>query len=102
MKNRKGLLILHLNIRSIVNKIELIRHLLNDEQIDALCLTESWLTDYVTDDLIHIDGYKILRKDREKDHGTRRGGGFVFIYGINTQMNSCLLLATAEIFKYWD
>lgn len=74
VKEQKGLLILHLNVRSLINKVELIRQILEDEKIDALCLTESWLTSYISDDLIKVDGYKILRKDRVNELGKRKGG----------------------------
>lgn len=51
------------------------RQILEDEKIDALCLTESWLTNYISDDLIKVDGYKILRKDRGNEICKKKGGG---------------------------
>lgn len=69
------MLILHLNIRSLINKIELVRHLLQDETTDALCLSETWLTAQVPDELIYITGYKLWRGDRPTCSGKPRGGG---------------------------
>lgn len=55
----KGHKIVHLNIRSLMNKVDLIRHLLVNNGIVCLCLSETWLRD-----LIYIDGYKVHRADR--------------------------------------
>lgn len=38
---RKGFLFAHVNIRSIVNKIDLVRILIDQCKIDCLCLTET-------------------------------------------------------------
>lgn len=61
---------IHLNIRSLVNKIELVRQILLNRKIDCFCISETWLNDLITDDLIQVDGYNLWRKDR-----LSRGGG---------------------------
>lgn len=74
----KGLVIVHLNVRSLINKVDIIRYLISDSDIDCLCLTETWLRDIISDNLIHIEGYKLWRIDREvKDKNGKviRGGG---------------------------
>lgn len=82
----KGMTFVHLNIRSLINKIDLVRHMLSDSNIDCLCLSETWLREVISDELIRIEGYRVLRADR---HGMPKskvcgGGG----YGVNfTEFN---------------
>ncbi len=71
----KGILGGHINIRSILSKIDQIQNLLIDSNLDFLCMSETWLTSNVPTDLINIPGYICYRKDRPKG----RGGG-VLIY----------------------
>jgi hypothetical protein len=65
-KLQKGLKIAHINIRSLVNL------LLHDNNIDVLCISETHLTDNISDMELHINGYSITRLDRQqidKTHG---------------------------------
>nr|CAH7768669.1 unnamed protein product [Callosobruchus chinensis] len=48
---------------------------LENEKLDILGISETWLTDMVTSDVLYIEGYSLIRKDRE----VGRGGG-VLIY----------------------
>ena len=61
----------HLNIQSVRYKVDHVRVLLNDNNIDILCMTESWLSD----NEINIDGYNICRLDR-----THKGHGGILYY----------------------
>lgn len=65
---------MHLNVRSLLHKIEELKFWLTEYKIDCLCLSESWLRDIITNDLIHIPGYKLTRWDRP-GLGKSRGGG---------------------------
>lgn len=67
----KGLQIIHSNVRSLFPKIDQLRHDFINESIDILCISESWLTENIPNKLVAIDGYNLLRNDRED----RRGGG---------------------------
>lgn len=58
-----------------MNKIELIRHLLINSNIDCLCLTETWLSAFMPDSLIQVEGYRLLRLDRPRNKGSTKGGG---------------------------
>ena len=69
-----GLKVAHLNIRSLFNKFEEIKHILCKSQLDILCLTETWLDNTITDNELYINGYKIERRDRN------RTGGGVMMY----------------------
>ena len=93
----KGFKICHLNIRSILPKIDDIRILMKESNIDVIAFTETWLSEGVTDDLIQIDGYKIYRNDRS--HGN---GGGVAIY-VKDTLQHCLLkdLNSDKIENIW-
>ena len=49
---------------------------LADENIDILCITETWLTADINTNFINIDGYECFRQDRtNKTHARTIGGG---------------------------
>ena len=63
IKNPKQLIIAHLNINSLRNKLKI----LVQDKIDILVVTESKLDDTFPDSQFHIPGYKVhFRKDRNK------------------------------------
>jgi hypothetical protein len=69
----KGLKIMHLNARSIFNKINQLRLICHESKPDLLCPTERWLNSRHEDFEIRIDGYDLYRRvDRLK------AGEFVF------------------------
>ena len=60
--------IVHYNIQSVTNKIDLIGAELNN--FSVICLTETWLNDHTANDSISLDGYKLYPRDRGGDnHG---------------------------------
>ena len=75
----RGLHISHLNLRSMLNKHELIKVQLGDMGLDLITFSESWLTKGIEDSMIHINGYNIVRNDRTwtdgKRGGPKKGGG---------------------------
>ena len=70
----KGLHFLHLNVRSLIPKISEVRLLLQRTKASVLALSESWLDGSIKDAEINVDGYSVVRKDRD-----RHGGG-VLLY----------------------
>ena len=64
-----------LNIRSLSNKIDDLRILLHDSDLDFLCLTESHLKSSIEDAEIKCDGYNLYRYDRNCNSGKSCGGG---------------------------
>ena len=68
--NGRGMKVAHLNIHSVVCKIDELRHLLKLKPFDVICLNETLCDSTISDDEISIDGFTIVRKDR-----TRHGGG---------------------------
>lgn len=55
----KGLQIVHINVRSLLPKIDSIRHGMVGSNIDVLCVTESWLHELIGDNSISKDGYMV-------------------------------------------
>ena len=64
----------HLNIASLPKHIDELRLQLTKQPLDILSINETRLDDTINDGLIHLNGYDVLRKDRN-----RMGGG-VAIY----------------------
>jgi hypothetical protein len=73
-KNVNGLSIGHLNVRSVLPKVDQIRYILCKAQFDIFCLNETWLDSTVGQHEYDVDGYITVNKPRN-----RRGGG-VLIY----------------------
>ena len=69
---------MYFNARSIVNKHEELELYINDEDIDIIGITETWLNSEISDSEINLDGYTIFRKDR--DHANKTRGGGVALY----------------------
>ena len=62
--NGNGLKLAHLNVRSLRNKIDLVRYLLFQNPFDIFAISESWLDCTISNTDMGIDGYIIERKDR--------------------------------------
>ena len=72
-------------MRSIVPKMDEINRLLQQQDLDVFCATETWLTDPAQDRILIFPGYRIVRRDRSSPHGggrrsAGRGGGVAVIY----------------------
>ena len=70
----KGLTFIHLNVRSLVPKLDQIKNFANSANAAVLSLSETWLDESVHDNEVRIDGYVIERRDRNRE------GGGVCIY----------------------
>ena len=70
-KKPKNVFLGHLNINSIKNKFQSVRELIKDT-FDIFLLSESKPDSSFSDDLFLIPGYRIVRKDRD-----RNGGGLL-------------------------
>jgi hypothetical protein len=64
------------NVMSLAPKINELHPFVLDLNLDLACITETWLRGSITDNVIHIPGYKVIRKDRIR---TSHGGVCVFI-----------------------
>ena len=68
--SKRGLHLLHLNINSLLTKIDELRSIAKQCDAAVIGISESKLDLTVCDSEISIDGYDIIRNDRD-----RRGGG---------------------------
>ena len=68
----KGLRLLHLNVNSLLPKIDGLRYIAKLSNAAVIRITESKLNNYILDSEIEIDNYQILRCDNN-----RKGGGVV-------------------------
>ena len=68
----KGLKIVHLNVHFLYPKLDEIKLLLLKQDIDILCLCETFLNDTFSNFELNIDNFKMFRKDRNT-----AGGGLV-------------------------
>ena len=60
--------IVHYNVQSIANKIDIIESELRN--FDVICISETWLDARTSDDEIRINDFKLYRRDRPGDpHG---------------------------------
>lgn len=63
----------HFNIRSLLTGFDLFSELVSGGSFDILGLSETWLNESFPSSGLHIDGYNLIRKDRDG-----RGGGVGF------------------------
>ena len=73
MFKNKGLCFGRFNINNILPKIEQVRSLLINSNISALGITETKLDGTISNEAVEIDGYSLIRSDRN-----RMGGGIAF------------------------
>ena len=69
LKCAKGLKIAHINIRSLINKFDEMCVLIKYTDVDILCITETWLDNYISDNEITIENYDLFRKDWSHSRG---------------------------------
>ena len=74
MNIRKKFSIVHYNIQSLSNKVDLIESELRN--FDVICLTETWLDRRIPDDSIKLNGFNLYRRDRADDN---HGGICVYV-----------------------
>ena len=71
--DRKGLHFLHINVNSLLPKIEEVRFIAKNSKATVIGITETKLDGTIFDAELYIKGYSIVRCDRD-----RKGGGVVF------------------------
>lgn len=85
----------HINIRSLLPKYNEIYDYLLNSSVDILAISETWLTSNISDDSLRIDGYWLLRYDREG----HRGGGVCFY--IRSTLNAKVEITSDLIEQLW-
>lgn len=93
----KGLNLVGLNIRSLYPKKEQIEHLLENEKVGILVLTESWLNKEIPNDANRIDDYKVYHPDNQRK--AKGGGIYVYVHRklkVNALLYSHLNISSKE------
>ena len=99
----KGFKIVHLNCRSLYAKLTQLELLYAD--VDVLCLTETWLHDSYSDNILFIEGKELYRWDRSNgllNGVTKSRGGGLACYLNNSissdsQIQTPLCVTTPDI-----
>jgi len=65
--HKRGLHFLHINVNSLLSKIDELRHIANRTNLAILGITESKLDNSVPNEEVNINGYSILRSDRNRN-----------------------------------
>lgn len=82
IKQMSGLSIVHLNVRSLLPKMDSLRIWITTTDADVVVISETWLTKSVTDKDIAVEGYNVFRADR-----LRKGGGVAIYVKLKFHVN---------------
>ena len=90
-KPKQGLKIDCLNVRSLYRKIDEVHHIILSKNFHIFGINETWLDSFITDDELSLEGYDLIRCDRNR-HG---GGVCLFIkqsisYNVLQDVNNCV------------
>ena len=85
MKKGNKIRIKHINAQSLLESFDCIKSLVNDENIDILCVSETWLSPNLEDRYVHIPNFKVFRNDLGKG-----GGSCIYV-------NDCLTVKEIKI-----
>lgn len=55
----------HINVRSLVRKVDDIKFYLSTNRCDVLAISETWLDGKIKTTNVNINGYKFIRRDRD-------------------------------------
>ena len=81
----KGFKIFFWNARSLINKIDQTRLVIEEKRPNIFCINETWLKTQIPDSMLSINDYTLIRSDRmfKNTRGyTKRGGGLA-LYVMN-------------------
>ena len=95
-QSNDGLFICHLNVRSLLPKVEQIRYVVDYADIDILCLNETWLDADIGLHEFSIDGYVAVNKPRN-----RHGGGVLVYVKNNVSFKRRLDLEVDDLECIW-
>ena len=96
IKKFNGLSIGHLNVRSLLPKMEEIRFIVATADFDIFCINESWLDPSIYEHEFKIDGYSAISRPRN-----RHGGGVMIYVKECLKFNRRLDLEIHDIESIW-
>ena len=107
----KGFKLVHMNVRSLVKKIDQIRIMLHESNLDVLSFSETWLKPHINTKIVELKGYKSIRLDRvvsagrPKKYNKKRGGGLLLYINekhvANTESLDTLNLSNNHVEAQW-
>lgn len=68
-KQKPGLRVVHINAQSLNNKIDEFRYVFCNSGVDIICVSETWFQPTICDSIYNVNGYKLLRADRQSNAG---------------------------------
>lgn len=68
-KIKSGLNIVQINAQSLKNKIDEFRYIFVNSNVDIIAVSETWFLPVFEDNMFSLDGYRILRSDRNSHGG---------------------------------
>ena len=77
-EHHKGIIMGHLNVRSLWNKFDLINTTFSGSCFDIIGMSETWLSSHYGDTILDIDSYSLYRLDRQTlnvQNNIKKGGG---------------------------
>ena len=93
---KKGMGFIGINARSILPKMSEIKKLAKDSSASVLAVCETWLDGSIGDGEIQVEGYSILRKDRD-----RHGGGVLLYIKDTVAFNLRTDLESEQMESVW-
>lgn len=93
---KKGLHFVHLNIRSLLPKLDELRIIARNSRAACICITETWLDETVFDLEIQLENYSLRRKDRN-----RHGGGVCIYVRSDLAFNPLDQLSHEDLEAMW-
>ena len=58
------------NVMSLSPKIDEVSHVVQNANFDLVCITETWLQQHIPDSAVAINGYNLIRRERQETiHG---------------------------------
>ena len=93
----KGFKLLHLNVRSIMKKIDQLKTMFFESKLDVLSISETWLKPCLNSKLVDLKGFEQFRLDRKKGAKTKKRGGGLLLYVNSKHSSNCESLDELDI-----
>ena len=71
------IVIKHINAQSLTPKLDEIKLLIENEDLDILCISETWLQPNILYDLISIKNYNVFRNDNPLNSRAWKWGMYI-------------------------
>ena len=101
--DRKGLGFIHINVCSILSKLDNIKIMVLKTNADIFIFSETWLDSNTDDKYIALDGYNVYRTDRVRRTnrvGPTTGGGIAIYVKNHISVSVALSLSRPKCFEY--